>query len=385
VRAPWVRWLILAGGTASLVWPLFHGFVPLDLRVYLAGGNAVLHGHDLYSSAVQVHGYGFTYPPFAALPMALLALLPTWLAEAVVALVFFASLTVVLQLCAPGLLRQVGQSWGSLLLVAFVFAGQPTWATLRDGQINMLLAAIVLYDLRPGGQSRWCGVLVGVCAGLKLTPAVFVVYLLAQRRWADARNAVGGFLGTVALTWAATPGNSREYWLHKLYDTERIGDSSRVSNQSLLGLLLRATSSDNVARLLWAATAVVTLAGVVYVAHRLSGQGQVILALGVVGVDGCLLSPVSWTHHWVWFVPLLCGLVRAPYWQRWPGRIGAGLIATVFALGVNKAPLEATFGTGIGAAAFGDLYVITGLVTVAALLVVVLRDRLPLLATPLDG
>jgi alpha-1,2-mannosyltransferase len=369
-----VRVVLAVLGTVAMGWPLYHAAMPLDLRVYLAGGDALLHGHDLYGSGVQIHGYGFTYPPFAALPMAVLSALPGWLAEAITAAAFFAALAVVVQVCAPGLIRHIAESWSALVLLAAVLAGQPAWATLHDGQINMVLAALVLYDLRPGApHTGRCGVLVGIAAGVKLTPAIFVIYLLARRRVADARNAALGFAGTVVLAALVAPGDSKEFWTDRLYETSRIGESERISNQSLMGLLLRATSGDQVAHVLWVPLAAATLALVLLVALRLSRAGDEVLALGVVGIGGCLLSPVSWTHHWVWFIPLLCGLVGSRYrGTRW----GAALMATiavVFVLGVNKPPMRATYGTAFGHAVLGNLFVLTALITIAVLAVSTVR------------
>lgn len=361
-------------GAASMGWPLYHAPMPLDLRVYLAGGNALLHGHDLYGPAVQVHGYGFTYPPFAALPMALLAAGPGWLAETITAGAFFAALLTVVQVCAPGLIRRTADSWGAVVLLAAILAGQPAWATLHDGQINMVLAALVLFDLRTREhRPPWSGALVGLAAGLKLTPGVFVLYLVARRRYADARNAAIAFGATVVLAALLSPRDSREFWAHRVFETSRVGEPDRISNQSLRGLLLRATTSDRLAQALWVPLALVTLAAALWVAVRLSTVGEEILALGVVGIGGCLVSPVSWTHHWVWFIPLLCGLVASPYrGRRWAGA-SIALVAVVFVLGVNKPPMRATYHSAVGRAAFGNLYVLTGVAVLIALAVAVRR------------
>src|SRR4249920_3356334 len=53
-----------------------------DLFVYRYGGRAVLDGLPLYETDDPVTGYPFTYPPFAAVTMVPLALLPMWLSAA---------------------------------------------------------------------------------------------------------------------------------------------------------------------------------------------------------------------------------------------------------------------------------------------------------------
>src|SRR5581483_12201814 len=57
---------------------------------------------------------------------------------------------------------------------------QPVRETLTFGQINLVLALLVLADLlvlAPRG-SRLTGVGIGLAAAIKLTPAVFILYLL---------------------------------------------------------------------------------------------------------------------------------------------------------------------------------------------------------------
>src|SRR5688500_16951301 len=71
--------LVLVVG-AAVTGALLGGFT--DLFVYLYGGRAVLDDLPVYESGDPVTGLHFTYPPFAAVLMVPLALLPTWLAAA---------------------------------------------------------------------------------------------------------------------------------------------------------------------------------------------------------------------------------------------------------------------------------------------------------------
>jgi alpha-1,2-mannosyltransferase len=43
--------------------------------------------------------------------------------------------------------------------------------------------------------------------------------------------------------------------------------------------------------------------------HRLHARGERLGALLVTAFCGLLVCPVSWTHHWVWVVPLVAFLV----------------------------------------------------------------------------
>jgi alpha-1,2-mannosyltransferase len=375
VDRPALRWTVIGLGVAYLCIRLAVDGLGLDLDVYLHGGRALLHGHDLYAPDVAVRQYGFTYPPFAALPIALLAPLPTWLALAVDALVFFVALVMVFAASAPGLLRAVGRSWPAVLLVVAAAGGQPVWETLRLGQINMVLAALVLWDLRPGNAAGWRGALTGIATGIKLTPGLFVVYLLVMREWRAARNAVLAFVGTVALAFAVAPGDSVRYWGTELYATGRIGDPHRIDNQSLLGLLLRELPSDRAAHVLWVPVAAGALFAVLLVARRLTAAGQRILALGVVGVGSCLLAPITWPHHWVWLVPVLCGLVRSPWWQRTTVRAGAVALVVATLIGSKRPGVKLSYDTWWGRLVFGNVYVWAGLGLLAGLYAVTRGTR----------
>jgi alpha-1,2-mannosyltransferase len=54
--------------------------------------------------------------------------------------------------------------------------------------------------------------------------------------------------------------------------------------------------------------------------HRLHVRGEQLGALLVTAFCGLLVCPVSWTHHWVWVVPLVAFLVpralRGAAWAR---------------------------------------------------------------------
>ena len=62
-------------------------------------------------------------------------------------------------------------------------------AIIGFGQIDLLVAALVVVDLTSGRQAPWGGLLVGTAAALKLTPLIFIPYLLLSRRPAMAAGA----------------------------------------------------------------------------------------------------------------------------------------------------------------------------------------------------
>lgn len=322
---------------------LFVDTKPLDLDVYMTAGRGMWHGYDLYGPDVHVRQYGFTYPPFAALLFALPAKLPFALALVLVTGVSLACLALIIKLSAPTLVQSLRRPAPGLALLAVVamIVCEPVRANLWDGQINLLLTAMVMWDLlapRSPRASRWRGALVGVAAAIKLTPAIFVPYLLIRRRFREAAVATGAFCAATGLGWLVLPGDSNRFWLHKLYSNSGIGDEAKASN--ILGALLR-EMSRRPATALWIAIAIpVAIIGLA-AARRVSASGREAYALGITGITGCLVSPVTWTHHWVWCIPWLTG-VGAVALRR--GRAArAGFAALVFGyLALNVVPPSVT-------------------------------------------
>ena len=205
--------------------------------------------------------------------------------------------------------------------------------TFSFGQVNLLLLWLVVEDLLGGLPARFRGVLVGVAAGVKLTPALFAVYLLVVGRPRDAARAAGGFLATVALGFALLPGESWRYWTGVAYDAKRVGGIAYAGNQSINAVLIRLSSVDG-ARKAWLLAAVVVTVFALLAARALSRTGRELFAVTVVGVASLLASPVAWNHHWVWAVPVLGALVGevARGWPRvsWPPVVLLVFVVAVF-------------------------------------------------------
>ena len=79
---------------------------------------------------------------------------------------------------------------GVMLASAAAIWLEPVWTTLRYGQIDLLIGALVLYDLSRPDSSRWKGAGIGLAMALKLTPAIFALYLLLSRRYRAAAVSV---------------------------------------------------------------------------------------------------------------------------------------------------------------------------------------------------
>ncbi|MER5442789.1 glycosyltransferase 87 family protein [Streptomyces sp. NPDC002790] len=283
-----------------------------DVVVYRAEGAAVLAGGgDLYGFVVTEWGLPATYPPFAALLFAPMA----WVSLPVLKAGFLLG-NVALVVVLVRLSCRLAGLWMSRAAVCAVAALalwlEPVFQTVLFGQINLALACLILWDLTrpPGAPGK--GLALGIATGIKLTPAVFIVYLFLAGRRREAAYAVAGFGGTLAVGALVLPYASGEFWTRRLYETGRVGKAWIVDNQSLQGLVARVLHTAEPG-LWWAVPAGVVVVVGLYVARRVQGPRGVVLA----AFTALLVSPISWSHHWVWCVPLI-----AVVWAE--GRCGTG-------------------------------------------------------------
>lgn len=279
-----------------------------DLWVYQHGGQAVLDGVSPYATDDPVNGLPFTYPPFAAALMVPLALLPAWLVAGLwsgaSAGALGASVVV-----ARRAVHRTTPAWLVVLVSIAAVALEPVWQNLAFGQVNLLLMLVVLMDvLRP--ERRLSGVALGIAAGVKLTPLVFVVLLALTGHRAAAGRAVVAFGLTVALGFAVMPGPSMAYWSDRLLEASRVGPPGLAHNQSIYGALTRLLDSVP-STLVWLAVARPVTAVVLYVAAVCWRHGDRLLSTCLGAMAMLLASPVAWSHHWVWAVPVALVL-----WQR---------------------------------------------------------------------
>jgi alpha-1,2-mannosyltransferase len=325
--------LAAAIGVAIAVLPGHRGW--FDIGVYHGAVGHWAAGGELYEW-VTWNQYGFTYPPFAVivmLPMAALSWYPTIAVN--LALTALAA-GFLLHLLVDPLARRAGWSrWYTFALAACLLAGlNPIRDTVSFGQVNLLLMALVYVDLWLLERGhRLAGVGIGLAAAIKLTPAVFVAYLLVTRRWRAAATAVATAVAATLLAAAVAPGATRTFFTEALWDTGRVGKLEYVSNQSLLGLVARLDPAHP-DRLLWLALVAGALAVWCVRARRAAAAGDVRAGFALTGVLALLVSPITWVHHLVWLVPGL--VVVAAATLPWPPatpaarrRLRAGIAAYV--------------------------------------------------------
>ncbi|WP_300614150.1 glycosyltransferase 87 family protein [Trebonia sp.] len=328
----------------SAIHPVGYTLYPADLKVYRDGGLIVRHISPPYNSTLADPLYDwplnsvslkFTYTPFAALFFAVVSFVP-WsilprLSQAVnlVALVAAGWCTV----AALGHTDRRVRAGGALLGAAAGLLTEPVFRTMYLGQVNLLLMALIIWDLcQPDTRlrGRWKGLATGFAAGIKLTPLIFIPYLLLTRKFRQAGMAAGGFVATVLLGFLVLPGDSRDYWLNGLFIQDgRTGFVGWTGNQSLRAITTRLAGSIDAGTVPWVVAVVVVTVFGLLCAAMLHRAGHAMLGLLTAALVGLLDSPISWDHHWVWVVP---GMIAAGHyafraWQAGRRRAAAGSAA----------------------------------------------------------
>lgn len=336
-------WIATAAGAAAVVLALvvlYSAYIPLmnDFEVYYYGGSRVLQtgesgANELYAPR---DGLPFTYPPFAALLFAGLALLPMGTSSLIFSTTALAGAAVVAAWLARHYfgLRGWRTSFADWRFRTVALAGTaailllgPWRDTFDFGQINIILMGLILADFAlygkdRAGELRWpAGLLIGIAAGIKLTPLAFGLYFLVRRDFKALGWMAAGFFGSIALAWAVLPNASLTFWTKILPDTGRIGGPAYLDNLSVKGLLLHVGLPDSgLTSALWLVLSLglAVLAAVVITWAVAADENFV--AVSATAVLMLLISPVSWSHHWVWMAVALPSMAFAMH--RVPSRTG---------------------------------------------------------------
>jgi alpha-1,2-mannosyltransferase len=326
-----LAWTYLASNGANFV----------DLHVYVGGAAMIDHPGSLYRYvyADQTPDFPlpFTYPPFAAVVFYPLHLLPFGLVAFCWTVGTMAALYGVVRISQ----RLLGVASGEGRRLAMLWTGIAIWleplrSTFDYGQINVLL---VLAVLLAAFSARWwlSGLLVGTAAGVKLTPAIAGLYFLGARRWGAAVFSAVVFFATIGVSALVVGDQTRYYFTDLIFKTDRIGPICTIFNQSWRGAICRIYGHD--AGYSPAVLIGITITAILSVLawramSRHADQPDRLGRLLVVELFGLLLSPISWTHHWVWLVPLMIWLLHGPLSDRRGARILGWTWLTLLIIGV---------------------------------------------------
>ncbi|MGK2880982.1 MAG: glycosyltransferase 87 family protein [Mycobacterium sp.] len=329
-------WLFAAAALVAVVvltrQTVLMGPYRVDADVYRQGAQTWLDGRQLYGAvefrtAFPDYRLPFTYPPLSAIVFAPMTWTSLHAASTILTVVSAALLvaSTAIVLAVLGVWRTArpayGPRWMRIGCLAAAVVAAVLWLDLEPvshnfacGQINIVLMTLVLLDCLPRrGIERFVprGILIAIAIAIKLTPAVFLLYFVLRRDLRAVMTAVATFAGLVAFGFALAPRDSWEYWTDTVRRTDRIGKVARESNQSLAGMLARLGLTDWQHMLLWVIACLVALALMVWAARwqLRDGDDGPLLALMCVAVLSLLVSPMTWSHHWVWSVPIIVAAV----------------------------------------------------------------------------
>jgi alpha-1,2-mannosyltransferase len=388
-----------------------------DLLVYRDGGLIARQVSPPYNGSKYAplyswhgkNGVSFTYAPIAAIIFVVGSVLP-WI---VLRWAMTVASVAALLLCAWLMFSKLGytdrrvRAGAALFVAAAAMLTEPVQVNLGLGQINILLMLLVVVDLMTARRHWWTGAGIGLAAGIKLVPLIFVPYLLLTGKFRQAAVAIGTFAVTIGIGYAVLPHDSGQYWRDGMFfNANRIVFLGTRGNQSLRGMLTRFIGSVAWADHKWLlAAAVVGVVGLVSAAV-LERAGHPVAGMLGCALTGLLVSPLSWDHHWVWVALGLGylghlavrsrGLARAAWWLAtaallvvfgcWPqfwdpkqGLTPAGWVwygpTRYFAYGDN--PHYPEYHWNLLQSIAGNSFVLAGLLVLVALAVAAVRLRQP--------
>ncbi|WP_237101628.1 glycosyltransferase 87 family protein [Nonomuraea sp. MG754425] len=320
-RRQWWAWVLVVLVVAVAVAPLVYTWLTnpddqrlVDLDVYRTGGQMLLDGrpvYDYHTPAPQL--LPFTYPPVAAMLAVLLAMMSWETAQWVWTAGIFVALAVTVgfsfrQVLGRESLRKYTPWLFALLMILCTYL-MPIRDQVRFGQVDILLVSLCVADCL--ARRPWWprGFLIGLATAVKLTPGVFLIYLLVTRQWRTFFMASFTTAVLTLLPFAVIPQDAADFWFSALLDSERLGSNAATTNQSIRGMLIRLYLPDLLTSVIWLAI----VAAVAWYGFRGAREayraGDSLTAVALVGLMAVLLSPVAWIHHLAWVVVVLAAIV----------------------------------------------------------------------------
>ncbi len=278
-----------------------------DLNVYNDAGLITRQLPSYLYIWEQGPNVKFTYTPFAGLVFAGSSYLSWAYLRWTMTIASLASIPVTAWLTLGAMGRRgTGRAAMALAVAAVSIWLEPVTKAMFLGQIEPLLLLLVVWDVTRDDSRRWKGVGIGLAAGIKLVPLLFIPYLFASGKVRQGIVASCVFLGSVLTGFIVLPGPSEQYWLTGyFFKPGRTGGVDSLVNQSLLGMLARHAGTASAASPLWLPVALAVSAGGIAGAALLSRAGKPGPGWVLIGITSVLVSPISWDHHWVWIVPVL--------------------------------------------------------------------------------
>jgi alpha-1,2-mannosyltransferase len=317
--------MLVAGGYATgMLWVVVTTDYGRDFHAIYEGVSEFIRGMGPLYNLAELRANPldalYKYPPSFALlfaPFAWPSFVPALYAWRIVN-------GLLLIVAAWALLRAYNvrlRSWAGAGLLLLLFLLRPIPDTLRYGQLDVLLLALLALGLLAIRRERWgwMGVAIGVAAALKLYPAYLLGLALIRRKpWAIAGAALTG--GAIGLASLAFPGwGAWQIFLSEVLGTTGVG-TGWVENQTFNGFVNRLLSPERIdlspdgGGWLRAATYAWFAAGtaLTFYLTRPGGGMRADIAYGLWITALLLVLPAAWFHYQViLLIPLFQAFVLA--------------------------------------------------------------------------
>lgn len=374
----WIQgfaYLVLAVALIRSLILVFEG--SLDLMVYNMGAQWVAHPNirqqPLYDLEFPVPwGNGdtlpFTYPPFAALLFGLFAWIPfditrylIWAADMMVAVPLAGALV-----SYAGRKRRPipltnylgSRAMFALVLAAIILCG-PYIRTMSLGQVNILLLGLVFFDLvrRTDGTGAWVeqatafiprGVLIGLAAGIKLTPLAFGLLFLMQKNFRAILSMGLTFAATVGIGFMVLYRDSIQFWTDSVSSSDRVGSIKYIDNTAITGVLIKNGIPGEFVDPIRYPMVLIMIALVAVALVYLTRRGMILSAISMNALVMLFMSPISWSHHQVYYpvIALALWLEAFPRVFHGPLKIVAAILSWIWLIGAYIGPMNGEVITG---------------------------------------
>lgn len=364
-------WLCLLGATYPQMYGKDYKLPQhFDVYVYWYALNNWFSGNSLYDwyALPDYKMYPFTYPPFGAWALSPL----TWFDYETAARLMIMAIALQTAVIVALVGRSLGWSWGSAFAIApwaAILVQQclePFNQSVGFAQVNTAMMALVMIDVAAPDSWKGRGVASGLAAAIKLTPAIAVLIFLLRRQWRSAITMVATSLTVTLLSWIISPSESARFFFDAMWDPQRAGDAYYAGNQNLKGFVARALP-ENAWSITWAIAVVLALVAAVWLCLRIQAAATsvvtsrsasddvasgllntaapaapagdatetaasdavaapsavatspaspalpenlaTLLTAAVIMTLGLLVSPITWSHHWVWGLASVVALI----------------------------------------------------------------------------
>lgn len=320
----WIPLIVLALTTALFLFDvsapdkLFKDFLK---SYYPAGELLWVDPAEMYRKGVG----GFVNLPLLAAPFTPISHLQPESACAIMALLSIGAL-----LASMFMLFRMGDFHGKgrLVLVCLFLVNGPLYYSLREGNLTHIIFPLMILALVCLGRG-WevpAGLLLALCGAIKLPLLLFVVYLAARGRWKAFASAMLFMGGLVAASVGIFGQELHAIWLDRAVLPFMGRPIAAYNVECVDGFLARLFRPNNLLNfgpldmgapfsvLRWSARAI--LLGLAGFAMLRSGPPRSRIQLNsefcIVLLLALLLSPVSWTHYYLFLLlPLALAVGRA--------------------------------------------------------------------------